>query len=95
MHEMVLEESLTCPNKAAHLLAAMLKEVDGPQFSGRYIQMPSPGPVSLSSFSFPEIVLHSRSRSDPNAKDRSFQVKGQGIGTGSEKLNTFSPQNKY
>lgn len=95
MHEMVLEEPFTFPNKAAHLLGAMLKEVDGPQFSGRYIQMPSPGPVSLSSFSFPEIALYARSRSDPNAKDRSFQVKGQGIGTGSEKLNTCSPQNKY
>jgi len=77
-------------------MGTMLKEADGPQTSGRYISICQVLDQCLYlPFSFPEILLWVRNSGDPNDKDNSFQVKGQDTGSGSEKLNTLSLQNKY
>ena len=39
MHEMVLKESFNFPKQSCSSTGTMLKEVDGPQTSGRYISI--------------------------------------------------------
>lgn len=71
MDEMVLEESLTFPSKN------ILKELDGPHISERYIHTPSPRPMPLILPLPSQSLCRIGAAVIPMLKTTSFQVKGQ------------------